>query len=216
MDWTEFGSTGKASRATDVYSYGIVLLEVFVGKRPTDSMFVSGISLREWVSQAFPHQLRNVVDSSIQEELNTGIQDASKPPGNFNILDTCLASIIDLALLCSSAAPDERILMSDVVVKLNKIKSNYISQLGKQRHIYHNTFYSQLLPYSGNDPGPSNLQHFWSTRTVSKKEMLRFITRSSKLLNCQILKTSARTTEILTVQDWNVREDCLVYFVHYK
>lgn len=108
-------------------------------RRPTDSMFVGDISLRQWVSQAFPQQLTNVVDSSIQKELNNGIQHASKPPENFSILNTCLASIIDLALACSSAAPDERIPVSDVVVKLNKIKSNYSSQLGKQGSIYHNT-----------------------------------------------------------------------------
>lgn len=94
-------------------------------------MFAGDISLRQWVNQAFPHQLTNVIDSSIQEELNNGIQDASKSPEKFSILKTCLASIIELALLCSKVAPEERIPMSDVVVKLNKINSNYSSQLGK-------------------------------------------------------------------------------------
>jgi len=98
-------------------------------KRPIDSMFVGDISLRQWVSQAFPYQLTTVVDSSIQKELNNGIQDTSKHPENFSLVIICLASIIDLALLCSSATPDERIPMSDVVVKLNKIKSNYSSMV---------------------------------------------------------------------------------------
>lgn len=93
-------------------------------------MFVGELNLKQWVSQAFPHQLENVVDSSIRDEHKNGIQDGSKPEENFSILNTYLASIIELALLCSRAAPEERIPMKDVVVKLNKIKSDYSSQLG--------------------------------------------------------------------------------------
>lgn len=123
MELTEFGSTGKASRASDIYSYGIVLLEIFTRKRPTDPMFVGELSLRRWVSQAFPHELSNVVDSSI---LQDGIEDASRPPENFSILNINLISIIELALLCSIVVPEERMTMNDVVVKLNKIKLNSI------------------------------------------------------------------------------------------
>jgi len=102
-------------------------------------MFVGELSLRRWVSQAFPHELSNVVDSSI---LQDGIEDESKP--NFSILNINLISIIELALLCSSVVPEERMPMKDVVVKLNKIKSNYNSQLGKYGCIHQKTWYSNF------------------------------------------------------------------------
>jgi len=99
-------------------------------------MFVGELSLRRWVSQAFPHELSNVVDSII---LQDGIEDESRPPENFSILNINLISIIELALLCSSVVPEERMPMKDVVVKLNKIKSNYNSQLGKYGYIHQKT-----------------------------------------------------------------------------
>ena len=42
----EYGFEGKVSTKGDIYSFGILLLEVITRKKPTDEMFNADMSLR--------------------------------------------------------------------------------------------------------------------------------------------------------------------------
>ncbi|XP_028052026.1 probable LRR receptor-like serine/threonine-protein kinase At3g47570 [Camellia sinensis] len=57
----EYGSEGRVAAGGDTCSYGIVLLETFIRKKPTDEMFVGELSLRQWVSSSLPNNIMEVV-----------------------------------------------------------------------------------------------------------------------------------------------------------
>ena len=61
----EYGMGNEVSIYGDVYSYGILLLEMFTGKRPTDNMFHDSLSLRDFVKETLPKQIIDIIDPAV-------------------------------------------------------------------------------------------------------------------------------------------------------
>ena len=121
---------GQASRKTDVFSFGIMIVEVFTGRRPTDPVFIGGLTLRQWVSQAFPGNLIDILDDKLLQDeegrLNFGNQtDTSLASSSTSRDNKFLVSIFELGLTCSSESPEQRMAMNNVVAKLEDIKKDY-------------------------------------------------------------------------------------------
>ncbi|XP_020263881.1 probable LRR receptor-like serine/threonine-protein kinase At3g47570 [Asparagus officinalis] len=121
----EYGSSGNVTRRSDIYSFGILLLETFTGKKPTDVMFSGESSLRQWVISAYPAKILEIVDFNLLRDDSVDMQLSEY----LSIVRQCLTSIIELGLSCSRDLPNERLLMTDVVPRLQKIKEEYLSKL---------------------------------------------------------------------------------------
>ncbi|KAL0398448.1 UNVERIFIED_CONTAM: putative LRR receptor-like serine/threonine-protein kinase [Sesamum radiatum] len=111
----EYGSEGLVSTRCDVYSFGIILMETFTGKRPTDDLFMGGFSLRDWINEAYPHSVSHLIDATLLDPEEK----------SFDI--DCISRIMKLALDCSAELPTERTNMKDALATLHKIRNQFLS-----------------------------------------------------------------------------------------
>lgn len=107
---------GIVSTAGDVYSFGIMLLEAFTGKNPTEDMFTENLSLRQWVVASHPTALMDIADTSLF------LGEVKLSPQQ----EVCICCVMELAIECSRETAEQRPSMKDVVVRLTKIKDRFL------------------------------------------------------------------------------------------
>ncbi|PRQ29196.1 putative protein kinase RLK-Pelle-LRR-XII-1 family [Rosa chinensis] len=114
----EYGLEGIVTRRGDVYSFGILLLETFTNRKPTDEMFDGEMSLKQWVENALlADAIVEVVDTSL-----LGIEEDHA----FVSKRECLSAIMRLALACCAESPEERINMHISLATLDKVKIKFL------------------------------------------------------------------------------------------
>ncbi|XP_042515906.1 probable LRR receptor-like serine/threonine-protein kinase At3g47570 [Macadamia integrifolia] len=126
----EYGMGGRATIQGDVFSYGILLLEMFTGKRPTDQMFTDDINLHNFAKKAFPVHVMQILDLTLlsKEEQSEEIEEDAINRTESHLIEKyqdCITSIIEIALQCSMESPGERMNMNDVMRGLHSIKGKF-------------------------------------------------------------------------------------------
>ncbi|KAI6691241.1 hypothetical protein NL676_028069 [Syzygium grande] len=112
----EYGMGNMVSTQGDVYSYSILLLEMFTRRRPTEEAFKDHLNLHTFVKVALPHRATEIVDSAIFNGEDE--RDSER-------MRDCIVSVLMVGVDCSLESPRDRMGMAEVLKELHKIRARY-------------------------------------------------------------------------------------------
>ncbi|KAI9108138.1 hypothetical protein K1719_021011 [Acacia pycnantha] len=119
----EYGISFEVSTQDDVYSFGILILEMLTGRRPTNLMFGDGHNLHSYAKVSFPNNLLEIMDTTLVPHQ---IQKTTIAGGEIRMEEVAimhpnhektLISLFELGLACSVEPPKERIYEHDGCTK---------------------------------------------------------------------------------------------------
>jgi serine/threonine protein kinase len=120
----------KISSYGDIYSFGILLLEMFTGKRPTDDMFQGTLNLHSFVQQALPERVVEIADPILfqgrEEETTMNRTHNNNNNTKRSEIQECLILMFGIGVACSVEQPRERMSMKDVVTELHLVKKRLV------------------------------------------------------------------------------------------
>ncbi|XP_026446668.1 LRR receptor-like serine/threonine-protein kinase EFR [Papaver somniferum] len=132
----EYGQGRKPSTRGDVYSFGIMLLEMFTGRSPTHEGFNGGISLVKWVESGYPNDILQVLDPQLQMLHQTsepslpiimnGITGSSCSFEDKQIEHGFFISTVGVGLSCAVDAPEMRITIREALQRLKEIRDTLV------------------------------------------------------------------------------------------
>ncbi|CAI0415491.1 unnamed protein product [Linum tenue] len=125
----EYGMGSDVSTSGDVYSYGILLLEMFLGRRPTDETFRDGLNLHNFAA-ALGDNAADIIGLIVvpgREEDNSSrsSNDHSKKEKQ-KVLMEAMVLIIQVGVECSNEVPRERMSISDAATKLAAVRDKLV------------------------------------------------------------------------------------------
>ncbi|XP_052287564.1 probable LRR receptor-like serine/threonine-protein kinase At3g47570 isoform X2 [Citrus sinensis] len=115
----EYGREGRVSTNGDVYSFGIMLIETFTWKKPTDEIFSGEMTLKCWVDNLLPISVIEVVDANL----------LSQDDKHFVTKEQCLSFVFNLAMKCTVESPEQRINAKEIVTRLLKIRDSLLKNV---------------------------------------------------------------------------------------
>ncbi|XP_062198287.1 receptor kinase-like protein Xa21 [Phragmites australis] len=128
----EYGMGCEISTAGDVYSYGVILLEMVTGKHPTDDIFKDGLNLHKLVESAFPQNIGEVLGNGLIQcyKVDEGNHDSHNVNQAMVGMQSCIKQMAKLGLRCSVDSPKDRPAIQDVYSEIIRIKETFSSLRG--------------------------------------------------------------------------------------
>ncbi|XP_074341588.1 putative LRR receptor-like serine/threonine-protein kinase At3g47570 [Apium graveolens] len=114
----EYGLGSQMTTKGDTYSFGILLLEMLIGKKPTHRSFCGGINIHYFVSMALLDDVTDIADPLM--EVMTSVTE-----GDGKQVKECLTRMFNIGLKCSRPSPMDRPDMHAVLHELESIRNNF-------------------------------------------------------------------------------------------
>ncbi|KAL4291277.1 hypothetical protein GQ457_14G025410 [Hibiscus cannabinus] len=121
----EYGMGGLVSPESDIYSYGILLLEMITGRRPTNELFRDGFSLCNFCTMALQHGLEGMIDVRLVEEIDENRQRMRRRNMEEEIWE-CLVSFTKIGVSCSAESAADRLRIKDAIIELQATKARLL------------------------------------------------------------------------------------------
>lgn len=113
----EYGMGSGVSIEGDVYSYGILMLEMFTGISPTTEIFKENFNLHNFVEEALPKRVLEITDPILVQEVESNAGQSRK-----STIQNCLLIIYKIGIACSVGVPRDRMSITDVTAQLCSIR----------------------------------------------------------------------------------------------
>ncbi|OEL31414.1 MDIS1-interacting receptor like kinase 2 [Dichanthelium oligosanthes] len=126
----EYGEGCAVSTFGDVYSLGILMLEMFTGRSPTDDIFKDSLDLHKFAEASLPNRAMGIADPAIWLHEEAADADAANATMARRRIESCLVSVIGLGVSCSKQQPRERMLMRDAAVEMREIRDGFLMVAG--------------------------------------------------------------------------------------
>ncbi|GFZ02787.1 hypothetical protein Acr_15g0013950 [Actinidia rufa] len=132
----EYGMGNEVTKSGDVYSYGILLLEMFTGRRPTDNKFSNSLSIHNFVKMALLEQkIEGIADPTLLQQREKAGKSSSRSitqhqdlASKSQDISECLISILQIGITCSEELPRDRIAINDAVAQLLAIRNTHFGR----------------------------------------------------------------------------------------
>ncbi|KAL6656035.1 hypothetical protein ACP70R_006861 [Stipagrostis hirtigluma subsp. patula] len=112
----EYGYGSSPTTKGDVYSFGVLVLEMVTRRKPTDDMFEAGLSLHRWVKSHHHGRADVVVDPALASMVR------DQTPEVRRMSDVAIGELLELGVLCTEENASARPTMMDAADDLDRLK----------------------------------------------------------------------------------------------